>query len=396
MNKSTHVLLESAINDVLYEWRGAQNKSKIIIAVFLDFQRAFETIDRNLLIKKLANYGVNGRSLDWFKSYLKNRKQVVKIGMKISNQLDNELGVPQRSILGPLLFILYINNITKCLKYCTAKNFADDTLVYIIADSIDDAISKLNEDLAILYKLLCQNKLKLNVSKTKGMIITNQNVDKNVIRICINEEKIEIENKIKYLGVIIDDKLIFDENIDHVCKKIGTKISVMGRLRNELNCNQKLNLYKTIIEPHFTYCSSILYLSNNTSIERLQKLQNKCMRQILRLNNLSNRETMLNALNLFNVNQTIMFRTLIFIFKIINGLAPNYLTKNIIYKHETTNRSLRNGNEICVTDAIKACSQNQLFYKGIKLFNTLPIELKNQDNLNRFQTMLKAYTKENF
>ena len=147
-----------------------------------------------------------------------------------------------------------------------------------------------------------------------------------------------------------------------------------------MNCSQKHHLYKSIIEPHFTYCASVLFLSSNSDIDRLQILQNKCMRQILRLNNYSNSETMLNTLNLLNVKQTILFRTLIFLFKIIKGLAPNYLTEKIIFNHQIRNRTLRSANKICPIDAIKACSQNSLFYKGIKLFNTLTIELKKQRN----------------
>lgn len=128
---------ESAINDVLYDWREAQNDSKIILAVFLDFQRAFETIEPQLAINKLEKYGIHGTSLQWFKSYLSNRKQTVKINESISHECDNGLGVPQGSILGPLIFILYVNNIINCLQHCNAKMFADDTRIYnIISDSL--------------------------------------------------------------------------------------------------------------------------------------------------------------------------------------------------------------------------------------------------------------------
>lgn len=164
---------ESAINDVLYDLKEAQNKSQISILVSLDQQRAFEVIDPNILIETLKHYGVQPTSLQWFKSYLTNRCQRVKIGDVVSEPRENNLGVPQGSILGPLLFILYINCITTCFKHCTVKMFADDTFVYISANNIEEATQKLNEDLDRLFDKLCQIKLKLNVNKTKAMIITN-------------------------------------------------------------------------------------------------------------------------------------------------------------------------------------------------------------------------------
>lgn len=387
---------ETAINDVLYEWREAQDQSKIIIAVFLDFQRAFETIDQNLLVKKLAKYGVVNNSLDWFNSYLSNRKQIVKIGETKSQELNNSLGVPQGSILGPLLFILYINHIPACLKHCVAKMFADDTLVYVISDRIDEATQKINEDLNILYERLCQNKLKLNVNKTKVMIICNKNIDKNSVNIHINGTRLKIENEIKYLGNIIDDKLKFDKNINNVCKKVGQKCNVLSRLRHEMNLNQKLTIYKSIVEPHFSYCSSILYLSNKTDLDRLQVIQNRCLRQILNANRFTNSHEMLTNLKLMNVQQIIVFRTLIFIYKITKGLAPPYLANKIKYNYENQSRMLRNAGEIKVTNANKSCSQNSLFYNGIKLFNSIPLEIKNADSLTTFQTKIRKYVLEKY
>lgn len=347
---------ETAINDVIDIWKAAQNESKVIIAVFLDFQRAFETIDTNILTKKLSNYGVRNSSLEWFNSYLTDRKQVVKLGETVSDTLNNKLGVPQGSILGPLIFILYINDIPNCLKYCQAKLFADDALVFNISETIEEATNKINHDLDLIYKKLCQNKLKLNVNKTKVMIISNKKIDRSNINIHINGTRLDIENEIKYLGVVIDDKLSFEKNINNVCKKVGQKVNVMNRLRNELNLNQKLTLYKAIIEPHFNYCASILFISNVTDLNRLQILQNKCLRQILRASNYTESQLMLRELNLMSVVQLIHFRTLILIYKIVNGQAPCYLTERITYKKANHNLVLRNSNEICLTNMIKACS----------------------------------------
>lgn len=392
-----HHSCETAINDVLYEWKAAMNDSKIIIAVFLDFQRAFETIDPELLIFKLeCDFGVRGIELEWFRSYLSDRTQVVKICNVISGAINNRLGVPQGSILGPLLFILYINDLVKCLKYCKIKMFADDTLIYIVVDNLELGVQQLNEDLSRLFEKLCQNKLKLNVDKTKVMILTNKKIDRNNVNIFINGSKLTIESEIKYLGIVIDDKLKFDRNTDYLCKKIGKKVNVISRLRRELNTGQKASLYKTIVEPHFTYCASILFLCNETDLQRLQVLQNKCLRNVLEVDRYTSSEPMLNALSLLSVNQIIIFRTLIFIYKIISGETPMYLTSRIKFRHETNTRVLRSNNEIELTKATKTCSQNSLYYKGIKMFNALPNEIKCEKSQNCFEKRLRKHIVANF
>lgn len=387
---------ESAINDVLYEWKEALDKSKIIIAVFLDFQRAFETIEPQILLQKLSCFGIKEIELKYFESYLTNRRQVVKLGKFISREINNNLGVPQGSILGPLLFILYINDLGDCLTNCKIKMFADDTLIYIIEDSLENATKFINDDLNKLFKKLCHEKLKLNVEKTKAMIISNKIFDRDSVNIFINESRLEIENIIKYLGVILDDKLKFDKNVDYLCKKIGKKTNVISRLRNELSKGQKAMLYKTIVEPHFNYCSSILFLSSNDDIQRLQILQNKCMRNILRANRFTSAEILNKTLEILNVKQIIMYRTLIFIYKIVNGLVPKYLSNRIKYRYDTHDRNLRNANQIELVNATKVCSQNSLFYRGLKNFNDLPVEIREENNFNRFQRMLMSFIKGNY
>lgn len=387
---------ESAINDVLFEWKQAMNESKLIIAVFLDFQRAFETIEPKILLEKLVRFGIKETELKYFESYLSNRRQVVKLGEFISREINNQLGVPQGSVLGPLLFILYINDLGDCLKNCKIKMFADDTLIYIIADCLETASMLINDDLSRLFNKLCQNKLKLNVDKTKVMIISNKKIDRNNVNIFINGSRLEIENEIKYLGIIIDDKLRFDKNNDYLCKKIGKKVNVLSRLRHELSTGQITMLYKTLIQPHFTYCSSILFLSTKNDLDRLQSLQNKCMKNILRVSKYTSTNLLNETLQILSVRQMIIYRTMIFIFKIINGNAPIYLTNKIKYRNEIHNRHIRNSNYLEPVNATKACSQNSLFFKGIRMFNELPREIREEPNPASFERKLKSYVKHQF
>lgn len=255
----------------------------------------------------------------------------------------------------------------------------------------------MNEDLGRLYDKICQNRLKLNVNKTKAMIITNRRIiDMSNVNIKVAGSRIQIEKCIKYLGVFIDDKLRFRDNILNVCAKTGRKVGVLSRLRNELNMQQKISIYRSIVEPHFTYCASILFLANDGEIGRMQKLQNKCMRNILKLNRRSNVRGMLNTLEFMSVSQLIVFNTLILIFKMVRGQCPEYLCEKIKFRGDDEFRSrLRNRNDIEKIRATKKSTQNSVFFRGIELFNNLTDELRNETSIEKFKTKLRKYVTEN-
>lgn len=380
---------ESALNLVLHEWKNGIEDGNEILAVFLDFQRAFETIDRKILLQKLEQYGFAHLTLKWFNSYLENRSQVVKLDNVISIPLNNNIGVPQGSILGPLLFILYINDLEKHLKWCKINMFADDTLIYIETKNIHEGIEKLNFDLNNIYNALCQNKLKLNVDKTKFLVISNNNnLDRMPLSININNQVVKPSDQVKYLGIIIDKKLNGKSNVDYVCKKMGTKANALSRLRNKLNYGQKIMIYKSIIEPHLTYCSSILYLNSEICLNRLQKIQNRCMRNILNCKKDIGQIELTQALSILDVGDLSTYNTMIVIFKISKNMYPKYLS--ITHNNENVRKAtLRNADDFQLTRMMKKNTQNSLFYRGVKHFNSLPNEIKKENNINIFKKRLK-------
>lgn len=192
---------ESAINLVLFKWKINIEKNKITLAVFLDFKRAFETVDKSIMIEKLKTIGINETELLWFKNYLKNRQQYTKYNGHSSDNINVNIGVPQGTALSVILFIIYINDIVKVPNFGTVFLFADDSVLVVESDNIHDAIIKMNEDLNRIYEWLCENKLMLNTNKTKWMTIVR---DKRTINgtheLRIGGQTIEKVLKIKYLG----------------------------------------------------------------------------------------------------------------------------------------------------------------------------------------------------
>ncbi|XP_075158150.1 uncharacterized protein LOC142231427 [Haematobia irritans] len=186
---------ESLLNLVITQWKSEVTNKNCIIAVFLDLKRAFETVDRELLVQKIEKYGVKGVESKWFKSYLEERTQRTKCGLYVSSGSTVGIGVPQGAILGTLLFLIYINDLKNILRNTKLCLFADDALLYITGKNTNECISKLNEDLRAVEKYLKMNKLKLNINKTNVMII-NGVIEGNIL---IDEQEVNQVEEIKYL-----------------------------------------------------------------------------------------------------------------------------------------------------------------------------------------------------
>lgn len=238
---------ESALNLVIIKWKEQIEDGNIIVAIFLDLKRAFETIDRQRLIKKLESIGVKGKELEWFRSYLTYRFQRTKFNGDVSDEKQIDLGVPQGSKLAALLFLIYINDTKGCLMFMQLILFADDTLHYYCGKGIKEINRKINEDMERLNIWLCTNKLKINIDKTKYMVMNNRDRDQQ-FNIEINGEVIERVYNMKYLGFIINCRLKITNQIDYTCKKKPQKKLVSWR---ELAMNLPPNTESPYINRQF-------------------------------------------------------------------------------------------------------------------------------------------------
>lgn len=386
---------ETAINYVLNNWIEMREQKMNIVAVFLDLSRAFETVDRAILIDIMGSNGIGGTVLNWFKSWLSNRKQYMKCNETLSDPIDVENGVPQGTPLSALFFIMYINLIVKRLRFCKMKLFADDCLIWFSCSDFDDAMQKMNEDLERISQLLKMLKLKLNVKKTKFMIFhgRNEQVD---MKLEIDNTEIERVDSFKYLGVLIDDRLDFNSHCDYTTKKMAKKVNFIGRIRNKIDSKTALLLFKSIIVPHYDYCASILFLLNKTQINLIQMIQNRALRIILKAKRDTSTSWMHEKLNLMTVNQRIHFNVMILMFKAKKSLLPPYICNQLVSVSNVQPYQLRNNSSLRPPSRFSQLGQRSLLYKGVTLFNTMKDSVRIDQNIKDFKSELMIYVKEKF
>ena len=225
-------------------------------SVFLDFAKAFDTVNHQILLSKLENYGIRGPAKDWFESYLKNRHQIVKIGDTLSDKMQIVCGVPQGSILGPILFLLYINDIKNSSKILKFFLYADDTSTLLRSKSIQELESIYNKELSYVTDWLNANKLTLNVEKSNLVLFRSTKKTVETLNIKIKGEQIQEKDYTKYLGILIDNKLSWNCHIKHVNLKISKGIGILTKLRRYLSKGVLRTLFYALRNKHHTSTST--------------------------------------------------------------------------------------------------------------------------------------------
>ena len=268
-NRSTSM----AVMELVEEVSTAIENGDYTVGVFIDLKKAFDTIDHNLLLNKLEKYGVRGIANSWIKSYLEDRYQYVQLN-NVKSELERvTFGVPQGSVLGPKLFILYINDICKVSKILKYVLFADDTNLYCSGKSLEQLLNVVEGELKSLKTWFDINKLSLNLTKTKFIIFgTRKKNHKATIKISGMEIERVYENK--FLGVIIDDKLCWKSHINNVKLKMSKTIAILYKTKYLFCQKAQYLLYCSLIVPHITYCVEVwgnAYKSNTNPIFLLQK-----------------------------------------------------------------------------------------------------------------------------
>ena len=275
-NKST----EHAISSIITDISRAFSKKQSSYCIFLDFAKAFDTVNHDILIDKLSYYGVKNQSLALFRSYLSDRSQVVEVNGVLSDKGTIKHGVPQGSILGPLLFLLYINDISKSSKILKFFLFADDTTVFYSANPNDKNTENiLNKELEKVSCWLAANKLSLNVKKSNFLHFHKGNSCKIPLNLILNGTPVEEKETAKYLGTFIDNKLSWKAQIQHIKTKLARNIGLISKIRHYAK-DACLKLYHSLIQSHINYNILNWTCTHNSTIDPINKKVKKAIRVV--------------------------------------------------------------------------------------------------------------------
>ena len=363
-----------------------------IVSVAL--KKAFDTVDHDILLEKLSHYGIKNTEHKWFSFYVGNRRQCCRVNGITSNFENITCGVPQGSCLGPLLFLLYINDMPCVLKCSKVTMYTDDSSLAHSAKDVKDITSTINAELENLKVWLHGNKLSLNVAKTTSMLIgftthtINYELTAEPLRanFMISGEQIEQKPSIKYLGVHIDNKLL-----KAVASKVTRAIAMIRHTKKFLPKHTLKVLYQGLVEPHFRLCCSVWGTCGVTTRCNLEKLQNRAIRIITDSPFDAPAKPLLRHLRLPSIAELIRQKSVGMVYKAINGQAPVYLFSLFNRTSAVTNRMLRNSNLHLRPPRMKTTfGQDSFAYREATIWNSLPIDCKTAHTSRTFEMKLKA------
>lgn len=332
--KSTQDAIQFLTGDIY----NALDKGIPSIAIFIDLTKAFDTVDHSILLGKLEDIGIRGTSYELFKNYLTDREQILKVKQTTSQKALITCGIPQGTVLGPILFTIYLNDLLCIEKSGKIISFADDTVLFYTDNNWYDLRNKIQTDLNKLKMWFDYNLLSINFDKTHYLPFSSQDKSLPTFDITLKKFTIKPTEKIKYLGIIMDPHLRWDEHISYLLKKLRCILYRFKHVTEFLDQNQKIILYKTLVEPHLKYAIIGWGGVSRTYLDALEVSQRRFLKIILNKNSRYPSDQVYNETKTFDLRQIYFEQLNIAVFK----KKLTYTTWNIrILPDEKANLSNR-------------------------------------------------------
>jgi hypothetical protein len=353
-------------------------------------KKAFDTVDCSILTQKLEKYGITRSELQWFQNYLSDRSQCVQYKDSLSQPMPVSTGVPQGSVLGPLLFNIYINDLPFVVKNCKVGLYADDTALFFSAKNSLEIQRAINDEMISISKWLYVNKLTLNAKKCKSILFgTPQlfNARKPLpLSITVNNQRIEDVENYKYLGLHLDCHMSYSVHIEKTCNKLKMRLGVLKMLRKILDMKTCITLYNALALPIFDYCNIMYMNASATQTSKLQVIQNKFARSILFAHNRSHSIELLRAMNWMSVTERSQLYRNVSVLQCGNGNVPVYM-HNIF----TINENLNGPNKLCIPRMQNEAGKRSFAYSGAVGWNNLPQNIRVEDSILTFKRLVRQY-----
>ena len=396
-HNTTHATL-----DFLKTIENAMKENELSIGVFCDLSKAFDTLDHEILLMKLDHYGIRGKWLSWIRSYLTNRQQYVDMDGTKSSLAPILYGVPQGSILGPLLFLIYINDLPAALDKVIPVMFADDTNLVIKGKNINELVTTLNAELDSLSDYFKANKLKLNVDKTKLVCFRKKGYDlsEGIPDVILDGSILECEKDTTFLGITLDEHLTWENHCNKVANKMAKNTGVLNRVKKSLPTCSLLTIYNSLIFSHLCYGLEVWGATFEKNLKRIVGIQKKAIRIISKSHWLAHSEPRMKKLKLLKLPDQHRHQCISLMYNMTKGIGPDIYDYQQHLYGENSNHNLRSAsqhpNNVKLPPLSSIGNKRSFPCLAPSLWNDLPDNIKQIDSKKRFKKETKELLLQNY
>ncbi len=382
---------ETALTILTKEIYNNIDNRRISLLTLCDLSKAFDSVNHNILINKLIKIKIDSY---WFENYLSDRTQSVRLGNNLSSSLPVTFGVPQGSILGPILFNIFVNDMRDNINNCTLIQYADDTQFLHSSNiyEVDNLIHMSEDTLKKARSYFTENGLMMNEGKTQCIFIGSRQLIAKLpsnLTIRVNDNIIEPTTHVKNLGVHFDNYMTFDKHITEISRKTVGTLMYINRIKDNFDKSTRVIVVQSLVLSILNYCNTIWGTTNATQISKVQKLQNFAAKVADGTAKKYDHVTpILKDLGWLNVKDTITLETLCSIFKYVNNIYPNYIL-HLPFVRDVITSSTRQQDKLYIPNTKTDIGGKSLNIMGAKLWNNLPSNIRKSHNLSTFKSCLK-------